>query len=89
MSGRSSRLMSETDTTPTTMTPTDQESLPPLPPTEFINTDETIVEISIDTSHTDGNYTIENLNKIFVLLSICRANKSNITIYNDEYRVSN
>jgi len=89
MSGRSSRLMSETDTTPTTMTPTDQESLPPLPPTEFINSDETIVEISIDQSHTDGNYTIENLNKIFVLLSICRANKSNITIYNDEYRVSN
>ena len=54
MSGRSSRLISETDTTPTAMTPTNQESLPPFPSTDFINHDETIVEISIDTSHTDG-----------------------------------
>jgi hypothetical protein len=61
MSGRSSRLISETDTTPTAMTPTDQELLPPLPPAEFINHDETIVEIPIDISHTDGNYKIENL----------------------------
>jgi hypothetical protein len=55
MSGRSSRLTSETDTTPTVLTPTDQESLPPLPPNELINQNETIVEITIDTSHTEGN----------------------------------
>jgi hypothetical protein len=89
MSGRSSRLMSETDTTPTTMTPTDQESLPPLPPTEFINHDETIVEISIDTSHTDGNYMIENFKSNFCIIIKYRANKSNVTIYTDEYCVSN
>lgn len=60
MSGRSSRLISETDTTtPTAMTPADQESLPPLPPDESINHDQTVIEITIDTSHTDGNYIIE------------------------------
>ena len=54
MSGRSSRLMSENEATPTILTPVDRESLPPLPTTESINHDETIVEISIDTSHTEG-----------------------------------
>lgn len=51
MSGRSSRLMSETETTPTVLTPVDRESLPPI---GSINQDETIVEISIDTSHMEG-----------------------------------
>jgi len=69
MSGRSSRLISETDTTPTAMTPTDQESLPPFPSTDFINHDETVVEISIDTSYTDGKCAIGNLNRISVLSS--------------------
>ena len=55
MSGRSSRLTSETDATPTALTPTDQESLPLLPSTKIIDHDETIVEISIDTSNIDGN----------------------------------
>ncbi len=63
MSGRSSRLTSETDTTPTVLTPTDQESLPSLPTDELINHNETIVEITIDTSNTEGNDTIENLEK--------------------------
>jgi hypothetical protein len=66
MSGRSSRLISETDTTPTTMTPTDQETLPPLPPINFINQDETIVEIPIETSHTDGKFIIKDSNNIFL-----------------------
>jgi hypothetical protein len=63
MSGRSSRLTSETDTTPTILTPTDQESLPPMPPDELINHNETIIEISIDVSHTEGNDRIENFDK--------------------------
>jgi hypothetical protein len=84
MSGRSSRLISETDTTPTALTPTNQESLPPLPPIDLINHDETIVEISIDISHTDGIFTIENLHKISIIIS-CRSNKSNITIHTNEY----
>ena len=54
MSGRSSRLMSESETTPTVLTPVDRESLPPLPPMDSVNQNETIVEISIDTSHNEG-----------------------------------
>ena len=53
MSGRSSRLTSATDTTPTTLTPTNQESLPPLPFTDLSHHEETIVEISMENSHTD------------------------------------
>ncbi|CAF0812164.1 unnamed protein product [Adineta steineri] len=55
LSGRSSRLTSATDTTPLAMTPrattpTNQESLSS---NEYINHDETIVEVPIDISHTD------------------------------------
>ncbi|CAF0900909.1 unnamed protein product [Adineta ricciae] len=54
MSGRSSRLTSTTDSTPLAMTPTNQESLPPLPFTDLTNQNETIVEISFDTSQAEG-----------------------------------
>ncbi|CAF0961402.1 unnamed protein product [Adineta ricciae] len=54
MSGRSSRLTSTTDSTPLAMTPTNQESLPPLPFTDLANQNETIVEISFDTSQAEG-----------------------------------
>ncbi len=89
MSGRSSRLTSETDTTPTAMTPTNQESLPPLPPPEFINHDETIVEIPIETSYTDSNYTIAKFRSNLCFLIQFSSNQSNVTIYTDEYHTSN
>ena len=55
VSGRSSRLGSETDTTPTVLTPTNQESLPPFPAIDHVDPNETIIEIPIDsTSHSDG-----------------------------------
>lgn len=54
MSGRSSRLTSQSDTTPLAMTPNDQETLPPLPTKDSINLDETIIEIPINSSHIEG-----------------------------------
>ena len=81
MSGRSSRLTSETDTTPTVLTPTDQESLPSLPAKELIDQNETIVEITIDTSHTEGEKRIANLRWS---INPFRDDQSNITIYPHE-----
>ena len=54
MSGRSSRLTSQSDTTPLAMTPNDQETLPPLPTKDSINLDATIVEIPINSSHIES-----------------------------------
>lgn len=76
MSGRSSRLTSETDATPTVLTPVDQESLPPLPPTESMIHDETIVEISIDTTHNEGEKRFAEIGKMFRLFDLGPINQT-------------
>ena len=55
VSGRSSRLGSETDTAASVVTPTNQESLSAFPAVEHVDPNETIIEIPIETiSHSDG-----------------------------------
>ncbi|UJR28051.1 hypothetical protein I4U23_009307 [Adineta vaga] len=81
MSGRSSRLTSATDTTPLAMTPTNQESLPSLPMTDLINQNETIMEISIDTSQTEGviNQTLPFITMNTVSLTDTGENKTMVS----------
>lgn len=53
-SGRQSRIISETDVTPKATTPTHQEFLPSFPTPDNLDTNETIVEIPIETSLNEG-----------------------------------
>jgi hypothetical protein len=86
ISGHPSRLMSETDATTVVTMAIDQEPVLILPNNDSLDQNDTVIEISIDTSIADGWC----LGVIFLILKHVdfRSSQSNITICADEYRSS-